>query len=133
MTNDIKRGDRVRATNRTNGDFSEFTVTDVARDGSLESSEHHFDILAFTFTRIEHPRPTVPGLYSFTTGGGRQLMLTKLGEFFLVDFTAPGEHSCIPLKKFYDESEFFSKYRFTLNYKYEDYPSERPVVKVDES
>lgn len=130
MTTNIRRGDRVRAVSTTNSDFSEFTVDDIAIDGSLASKENFFSIGKFAFEKIEHPRPTVPGLYSFTGGGGRHLMLTDREEFFLVDFTAPGEDVCVPLNEEVDVREFFSKYTFVLNYKHENSASERPVVRA---
>lgn len=129
-TETIKVGDRVRARDVKSDDFAEFTVVTTYPDGSIESAQNYFDGDFFTFEKIEHPRPTVPGIYSFRGLGSRQLLLTVRGEFFLLDFTAYGEDVCDPL----DAGEggvhegFFSKYAFDLNYKYTDSVSDRPVV-----
>lgn len=128
MTDNIKVGDRVRATRKGGTDLAEFVVTDVLHDGSLESEMNFYDTDYFNFRKVAHPRPTAPGIYSFTNGGDNHLLLNTHGEFFTVDFTANGEDVFRHLEE--DTlDDFFKKYtKFDFNFAWVEGFQNRAVV-----
>lgn len=92
---DIRKGDRVRATSETNDDTAEFTAT-VVTEWCVYSAVNMYDSENFTFEvlkRAEKPLPTVPGLYTLREedtkiNALKRLLLTTHGEWFWIDFTA---------------------------------------------
>ncbi|HKT21941.1 MAG TPA: hypothetical protein VJR06_04950 [Nitrososphaerales archaeon] len=92
---DIKVGDRVRATSKTNDDTAEFTVV-YAYTWGVDTAANSYDGEDFDFEVIKpapNPVPTEPGLYSFYKDDtpitqSRRLLLTKHGEWYFLDFTA---------------------------------------------
>ena len=90
-TEDIRKGDRVRATSKTNDDMAEFTVDRSSPEhGCLYSEKNVYHSDSFTFEvlkRAEKPLPTEPGIYSPFDGPTdirrtRLLLLTSTGEWF---------------------------------------------------
>ena len=95
---DTRKGDRVRATSKTNDDTAEFTVFKVTETAWLYlcSETNAYSSEDFTFEvlkRAEKPLPTVPGLYSVREKDTdirdlKRLLRTTHGEWFWIDFTA---------------------------------------------
>jgi len=99
---EIKVGDRVRATSKTNDDTAEFTVT-LTYAWGVDSATNSYDAEDFTFEVIKpalKPIPTEPGLYSFykedtPVTQSRRLLLTKHGEWYFLDFTASAQDTVL--------------------------------------
>ena len=94
---DIREGDQVRATSKTNDDMAEFTVVGRSAETPWLYSENNVYLSKnFTFEvlkRAEKPLPTVPGLYSVREKDTdirdlKRLLRTTHGEWFWIDFTA---------------------------------------------
>ena len=95
---DTRKGDRVRATSKTNDDTAEFIVFKVTEAAwlYLYSETNVYSSEKFTFEvlkRAEKPLPTVPGLYTLREEDTKinsfvRLLLTTHGEWFWIDFTA---------------------------------------------
>ena len=92
----IKRGDRVKATNKLNDDTAEFTVTS-ANDSYVESEHNTYTRSVFDFEIVRKPLPTQPGIYHANIYGDREdteltslrrLLLTTKGQWYWMDFTA---------------------------------------------
>jgi len=105
-TVNISEGDKVLATN-TNGDTATFIVRGKPHNGLRSDTNVYVEDDGWSFTVIERakaPLPTTAGIYQLdpTKYGGRNLLLTKHGLWFWIDFTvsesAPPGYQGAPVK-----------------------------------
>lgn len=90
----IRKGDRVKATSKTNEDSAEFTVESV-HGQALSSAQNYYLESDFDFEVIAPALPTQPGLYTVhekdtPLNNLCRLVLTTKGVWHWLDFTSCG-------------------------------------------